>query len=242
MPPIYCSASYQHWTWRQELTAVRTDLGTVPLLSTPSSHSNQSARIHHQASIIDRAFSQIIVGSSQPSSSAAAKRDTPSFAPRRLRCSWHNDLASLLEAAQNIASKGQSLIVRSSEYSVRFPASIRERSSLISRSKDAAAVAQEHGLALLLIAAAAGRARVPAAQASQVHAACCIRPNCCIMLAAQPSLVHHTKRHRARRVYGLMRVYTTRSSQASLPHSGLGSCNFACIHRPRRPAYTQTGC
>lgn len=55
--------------------------------------------------------------------SAAAKRDTPSSAPRCLRCSRHNGLARLLEAAQNIAASGQGVIARSSEYSVRFHAS-----------------------------------------------------------------------------------------------------------------------
>lgn len=75
---------------------------------------------------------------------------------------------------------------------MRFHA-IRERSSLISRSKDAAAVAlmlQEHGFALLPIA---GRARsCSPGITSTLHQAQML------LQCLQPSLVHHTERHRAR--------------------------------------------
>lgn len=141
--------------------------------------------------------------------SAAAKRDTPSSAPRCLRCSRHNGLARLLEAAQNIAASGQGVIARSSEYSVRFHASYASgpRSSRDPKTQQYSSSSSSvnvTGAQLRTIAHRWARARSCSPgitnprrtlhQAQMLHQ--------CL----QPSLVHHTKRHRARKlgtVYGL---------------------------------------
>lgn len=83
--------------------------------------------------------------------------------PNQTRHAVHHAALSQTQPAQRPGSPSRStaehpsqrpsVIIRSSEYSVRFHAYIRERSSLISRSKDAEAVSQEHSIALLLIAA-----------------------------------------------------------------------------------------
>lgn len=202
----------------------------------PQQSINQSARLHHQASIIDRAFSQIIVGSSQPSSpSAAAKRDTPSPAPRCLRCRWLKlqRPGSPSRSSAEHRTQQPTVIVRSSEYSVRFHASIRERSSLISRSKDAAGSVDVTGAQLRTIARRWARAFLQPRHHKHVASG----PNAAAMRAAEPCPSHKAAPCSCScSITGLAGLpgYTGRRAhageydQAPLPHSELGSCNAAC--------------